>query len=125
MKFQRPAVGSRRKRFAWLPRRVCVVVSEYRPMQGWTLIPFVPGWNQGIGVPPGHNYSAGRVPGTGGGMVASPVTHVYENELDGWMWLEWFVEELKISYDGGSNSYSTRWEEIGTQRQWNLWYEYI
>ncbi|MGO9596860.1 MAG: hypothetical protein ACLP7Q_02440 [Isosphaeraceae bacterium] len=123
MRFQKPPLGTVRKRFAWLPRKAAVYAGDLQPMKGWKLIPFTPGCLQA----PGLAYPAparGGPRATGGGMVAHPVAWQSTNEFDGWMWFEWYVEELQVRNDYNTNSTFSTWMVIGTRRQWNLWHEY-
>jgi len=125
MRFSRPPIGTVRKRFAWWPKHATVISGKYVPEKNATMVPFFWGFhNPG---PAAFPYSAPRKnkkPPTSGTVLA-PVMYVQNSWLDGWIWLEWYVEELEASYRGvGGETSITVWRMKPPTKQWNAFHEY-
>ncbi len=119
MMFRKPPIRCRRKRFAWLPRYVSHIGGERRPVRGATLVPFT---DETFDDGPGYSGKFATAKSLGG-MVWAPTEWVTVNDPDGFIWLEWYVEELMAIHPGRGPA-RTVWRPVPPDRQWNLWHEY-
>jgi hypothetical protein len=123
--FERPAVGTVRKRFAWWPVKRTLIRFKYIPDPTQNLIPFEPGWHEALHLPTGFT-TGGRpkpIPTAAekmrmGGYVR-PCQYGAVTTDDGWRWLEWVVDKLEMESDQKS-----KWRPMELPKQWSLFHEY-
>lgn len=120
--FQKPMIGTLRKRFTWWPTKVLIVTTKMTAVRGAAPIPYLPGVSGNY--PQTLSFARHAKKPTGGGTYI-PVEHKSINRTDCWLWLEPYLAVYEFQSTGyRQGPVKTGWQPYPLPKQWNVFYEY-
>jgi hypothetical protein len=126
MRFRkRPLLGTVRKRFAWLPRRLIEIRQQW-VATGDAKVPFTPGWTYStiLAAPMPGTLRRAKTPPPSTSDMVTPVIAKNVNHEDCWIWLEPFLEYYVEDRNNNNGTWRPQWRHFSMPQQWNLFHEY-